>query len=106
MEGGPVEMRDWMPSIRARSGEGEQASCMLIDLERLPGESGLDCGHPHTAAPALLCLHGQKSGLFLCLPYSLPYRATRMNKAKVGRPAGMGWEVGLPGGPRLHNGSL
>lgn len=59
--------------IRARSGEGEPASCMLIDLERLPGESGLDCGHPQTGAPALLCLHtGRRAGCSCAYPTLFP----------------------------------
>lgn len=99
-------MRDWMPSILARSGEREPASCMLMDLELLPGESRLDCGHPQMLGSSSALSARAEEWLLLCLPYSLPYHATRMNKAKVDGPAGMGWEVGPPGGPGMHNGSL
>lgn len=99
-------MRDRMSSIRARSGEGELASRMLMDLERLPGESGLDCGHPQMLGSSSALSAGAEERVAPVLTLPLPYRTTRMNNAKVGGPAGMGWEAGPPGGPRLHNGSL
>ena len=54
-----------------------------MDLERLPGESGLDCGHPQMlgSSSALSARAEEQAAPVLTQP--LPYRATRMHKAKV-----------------------